>query len=108
MDTVESVGLIDFNKINEDLEEKLGEKMHYILDHHVDSKLYLDTVKEKVVIKVGSAHTLLIQKAWPFISKKGTAEQVADLALFLSAAMQLDTQNYKEHLRDHKWVDLDV
>ena len=38
--------------------------MHYILDHHVDSKLYLNTLKEKTVTKVGSAHTLLIEKIW--------------------------------------------
>ena len=109
MDSVESVGLIDFNKINEDLEQKLGPKMHYILDHHVDSKLYLNTLKEKKVTKVGSAHTLLIEKIWSsqnldLIPK----DDLAKLALFLSAAIQLDTQNFKDHLRDHKWVNLDT
>ena len=92
MDTIESVGLIDFNKINEDLEPKLGPKIHYILDHHVDSNLYLDTLKEKKVTKVGSAHTLLVEKIWgsknfAFVPK----DVVQDLALILSAAIQLDT-----------------
>ena len=92
MDTVESVGLIDFNKINEDLEPKLGSKIHYILDHHVDSNLYLDTLKEKKVTRVGSAHTLLVEKIWASKNFHSISKDVVqDLALFLSAAIQLDT-----------------
>lgn len=34
-------------------------------------------------------------------------EEVADLALFLSAAIQLDTYNFKDYLKGHKWVPLD-
>ena len=47
LSTVESVGLVDFNQLNKELESKLESKVHYIVDHHNDNKLYLNTLKEK-------------------------------------------------------------
>jgi inorganic pyrophosphatase/exopolyphosphatase len=56
---VESVGLVDFNELNKELESKLMSKVHYIIDHHVDNNKYLETVKEKEVKHIGSAATLV-------------------------------------------------
>ena len=58
---IESVGMIDFNKLTKEL-SFLSDKIHYIIDHHADHKLYLDTIKEKLIITCGSATTLVTQK----------------------------------------------
>ena len=85
---VQSVGLIDFNTINGDLEPKYGPLIHYIIDHHVDSNLYLDSVKDKNVKLVGSAQSLLVNKIWTSNILDGIPQdQVAGLALLLSAAV---------------------
>ena len=47
---VESVALVDFNQINKELEAYgFDNKVHYIVDHHVDDGLYGDTLKEKEI-----------------------------------------------------------
>jgi len=37
----------------------LSDKVEYIVDHHVDNKKYLQTIKEKEIKLVGSAATLV-------------------------------------------------
>lgn len=59
---VESVGLVDFNELNKELESKLSSKVHYIIDHHIDNNKYLETLKEKEVKHIGSAATLVAQR----------------------------------------------
>jgi inorganic pyrophosphatase/exopolyphosphatase len=57
---VESVGLVDFNQLNKEIDNHdLCNKIHYIVDHHVDNELYGDTLKEKDIRLVGSATTLV-------------------------------------------------
>ena len=58
---IESVGMIDFNKLTREL-EFLSDKIHYIIDHHADHELYLDTIKDKHIMTCGSATTLENQK----------------------------------------------
>ena len=58
---VESVALVDFNELNQQFSE-LGNKVHFIVDHHVDNGLYTDTLKEKEIKLIGSACTLVIHK----------------------------------------------
>ena len=57
MQDVESVVLVDFNKLNPEFEQ-LGEKVHFILDHHVDNNLYLESLVDKSIMLLGSAATL--------------------------------------------------
>lgn len=33
---VESIGLIDFNRLDKNLADCFGDKVHYIVDHHAD------------------------------------------------------------------------
>ena len=50
LSTVESVGLVDFNRINKELEGfGLEDKVHYIIDNHGDHGLYGSSLKEKMV-----------------------------------------------------------
>jgi len=52
---VKSVGLVDFNELTPEF-KSVSDRVHYIIDHHVDNKLYLDSVKEEPTIRVlGSA-----------------------------------------------------
>lgn len=44
---VESVGLIDWNKLPKDINPILGQKVHYIIDHHNDNQMYLNSLIEK-------------------------------------------------------------
>lgn len=99
--SVESVALVDFNKLNVALEGLSG-KVHFIIDHHVDSELYLDTLKEKEIKLVGSAVTLIAQR----ILAKGSVD--AGLALFLSAAISLDSYNFLDSVYNVKWTDEDA
>ena len=62
LNQVESVGLVDFNELNKELEPKLSSKVHYIIDHHVDNNKYLETIKEKEITQVGSAVTLVAER----------------------------------------------
>ena len=104
-DEIESVAIIDFNQLPKEFEADLSGKIHYICDHHVDSNLYLDTLKsEKEVQLLGSCSTLVAQK---MIEKTYTKVMDSDLALFLSAPISLDTLNFDEFFYGSKWVDLD-
>ena len=48
MTKVESVGLIDFNKLNKELEQyNFIDKIHYIIDNHYDHQKYSNSLKEK-------------------------------------------------------------
>ena len=44
--------MVDFNKLNKELNQyHLDDKVHYIIDHHVDSQLYSNTTLkgEKII-----------------------------------------------------------
>ena len=77
--------------------------MHYIIDHHVDSHLYADTLKLKKLELIGSATTLVIEQM--LNSKNDNLSQIdSDLALFMSAPLLLDSGNFAEHLFGSKWT----
>ena len=100
---VKTVGLVDFNELNPEF-SSLADRVHYIIDHHVDSKLYLDTLKEEREIRlVGSAATLVIGNLM-----KTDAKIDSDLALFMSAPLTLDSSNFNKELFNLKWTDEDV
>jgi inorganic pyrophosphatase/exopolyphosphatase len=93
---VESVGLIDFNKLTREL-GSLSNKVHFIIDHHADHKKYLGTVREKRVIICGSATTLIIQKMLQessLFETSGTNEEIQQLALFACAPLSLDSISF--------------
>ena len=48
-ESVESVALVDFNQLPSNLEPSLKSKVHYIVDHHIDNKVYLDTLIKKEI-----------------------------------------------------------
>ena len=43
---IESVVLVDFNKLNKEFEE-LSDRVHFIIDHHIDNNLYSSSLIEK-------------------------------------------------------------
>jgi inorganic pyrophosphatase/exopolyphosphatase len=102
---VESVGLIDFNKLTKEL-ACLEDKVHYIIDHHADHKKYLETVKDKKIIICGSATTLIIQKmlteshlfqspiSEDILFQSSSCEDISQLALFAIAPLSLDSINF--------------
>ena len=100
---VESVALVDFNQLTKELEPLLNKKVHYIVDHHVDSNMYLETLKQKDLKLIGSACTLVCQKLLEL--SPDTID--SDLAMFLSAPISLDSYNFSEHFYNSKWVDDD-
>lgn len=77
--------------------------MHFIVDHHVDSNLYLETLKQKDLKLIGSACTLVCQK----LLEHSQDSIDSDLALFLSAPISLDSYNFADHFYNSKWVDED-
>ena len=98
---VESVALVDFNCMNDEVAH-LADKVHHIFDHHVDNNLYQETVKTRnIVVPLGSAVTLVIPQLFELIQKDDTLSQ------FVSAPMTLDTDNFSEKLKGIKWVDQD-
>ena len=106
---VESVGLIDFNKLTKEL-KCLEDKVHFIIDHHADHEKYLETVKDKKLIICGSATTLIVQKMLTeselFTSSSDPLEN-QQLALFACAPLYLDSISFQEDFKVHKWIDLD-
>lgn len=106
---MESVALVDFNELTKEMEQWLGSKVHYIVDHHVDNQLYLDTLIKKEIQLVGSATTLVIQNIFgkPDILSGQSDADLADLSLFLSAPISLDSYNFNQQLYQSKWTDLD-
>jgi inorganic pyrophosphatase/exopolyphosphatase len=102
LNDVESVALVDFNQLTKDLEPKLCDKIHYIIDHHVDSNMYLETIKHKEIKLIGSACTLVAQ----MIMNEQNAMD-SDLAMFLSAPISLDSYNFADFFHGSKWVDQD-
>jgi len=46
---VQTVGLVDFNKMEKLYEHKFKDKIHYIVDHHNDNELYKTTCKERII-----------------------------------------------------------
>lgn len=105
---VESVGLIDFNKLNKNI-SCLQNKVHFIVDHHADHKKYMQTVKDKKIMICGSATTLIIQKMLQEseIFQSGDQQDVSDLALFACAPLYLDSIGFQEDFKVHKWIELD-
>ena len=59
---IESVGLIDLNRLDKKLADCFIKKVEYIVDHHSDHFHYLDSLKEKRILKCGSATTLIVEK----------------------------------------------
>lgn len=59
---IESVGLIDLNRLDKKLADCFIKKVEYIVDHHADHFHYLDSIKEKRILKCGSATTLIVEK----------------------------------------------
>jgi inorganic pyrophosphatase/exopolyphosphatase len=105
---VESVGLIDFNKLTKEL-SCIKDKVHYIVDHHADHGLYLDTVKDKKITICGSATTLIVQKILTEsdLFQTSSAEDTSELALFACAPLSLDSFHFQSDFKVHKWIDLD-
>lgn len=55
--------MVDFNELNIELAPyKFENKIHNIIDHHVDSNLYGETLQSKEVELVGSAATLVARQ----------------------------------------------
>lgn len=92
-DTVEKVGLIDFNTLNKEFEQ-LGDKVELIFDHHVDDQLYAPTIRD--IQTMGSASTLVLDK----FDKDNWGPGLAQLA---SAPLLLDSKNFS----NSKWRELD-
>ena len=105
--SVESVALVDFNQLPKELDVWLKSKIHYIVDHHVDNNMYLDTLIKKEIQLIGSATTLVANKLLE--GKEFFAEETdsSDLALFLSAPISLDSYNFEPSLFESKWTNLD-
>lgn len=103
---VESVGLVDFNELNDQF-LILGDRVHFIIDHHVDNNLYADSLQEKEVKLVGSACTLVTRKIMATNIADGKESRMAvdsDLALFLSAPLSLDSSDFNLELCGSKWT----
>ena len=106
---VESVGLIDFNKLTKEL-ICVSDKVHYIIDHHADHEKYLDSLKEKKIMICGSATTLIIQKMLTEseLFNSSNQKENSDLALFACAPLSLDSVSFQIDFKDCKWIDLDI
>jgi inorganic pyrophosphatase/exopolyphosphatase len=105
---IESIGLIDFNKLTKEL-GFLSNKVHYIIDHHADHKKYLNTIKEKKIMICGSACTLMIQKMLTDsdLFNSGDKQEISNLALFACAPLSLDSLCFHPELKETKWIELD-
>ena len=98
LNDIESVSMVDFNELNPPLSKLLGNKVHHIIDHHVDNGLYSETLKSKEIDLIGSAATLVVNK----LKNKITFDY--DLAMFASAPILLDSYNFNEQLFGSKWT----
>ena len=70
--------------------------MHYIVDHHTDHFHYLDDLKEKKIMKCGSATTLIVEKFFKETEVFKTCDQaeISLLALFSCAPLTLDSLSF--------------
>ena len=115
-DKVESVGLVDFNVLNKELAAyDFDSKVHNIIDHHVDSGLYGDTLQSKEIELVGSACSLVARQLFSndpeFQQDTITqieAQDLADLSLFISAPILIDSYNWAPVHYGSKWTDIDA
>ena len=105
---IQSLGLVDFNKLTKNT-AFLEHAVHYILDHHVDQGLYAKSLKEKKIQVIGSATTLVAEKLLysTDVFKDLPEQEVADLALFISAPIYLDTIGFMPEMKTFKWLDVD-
>jgi len=103
---VESIGLVDFNELNDDF-KMLSPYVHFIIDHHVDNNLYLESLQFKEIKLIGSACTMVARKIMD-VELNGGCGIDADLALFLSAPLSLDSSNFNLELKGSKWVEEDI
>jgi inorganic pyrophosphatase/exopolyphosphatase len=96
------LAIIDHNKL--DLtQQQWRDSVVYIVDHHVDLKEYPEV--DKVLTFCGSACSL----AMNLIFENNLAEKILnkDICNFFSAAILIDTENFKESLKGTKWGDRD-
>lgn len=87
--------------------------MSYVVDHHVDSGAYKDTIKEKECRFIGSACSLvaLMVKRERHLFESDLAKADANepnLAYLLAAAVVLDSYNFLEEIRNKKWNEDDI
>eukprot|EP00347_Sterkiella_histriomuscorum_P007811 403347471 len=103
IEEINEIGLIDHNKLDIS-EDHLKSKITRIIDHHVDNKLYQDTLKEKEIQLIGSAATLVIEKLQTEFSESIDKE----MAMFLLAPIVLDSFFFNENLKGSKWTEQDL
>ena len=93
--------MVDFNQLTRET-EYLNDKVHVILDHHADYKLYANTLELKDVQLMGSCMTLLAKR---LVDSKVLNPE---LAKFVSVPILLDTSMFKEELKIIKWTGGDL
>ena len=82
----------------------MGSKVTKIIDHHVDSNLYLGQLVEKQIDLIGSAATLVIER----LLSEFPGSIDAELAHFLKAPIVLDSYNFEPTLKESKWTERDL
>ena len=99
-----NLAIIDHNKL--DYSQKDWEKsVHMIIDHHADLKAYPNLSQEnKTIVFCGSACSIPINMIF-----KDNLEDILnkDICKFFSAAILLDTENFKPSLKNTKWSAID-
>jgi inorganic pyrophosphatase/exopolyphosphatase len=96
------LSIIDHNKL--DLSQQAwDESVVYIVDHHVDLKAHPKA--EKILKFCGSACSLVIN----LIFDNNLEDEILnkETCQFFSAAILIDTENFKPSLKNTKWGDVD-
>jgi len=104
---IESVVLVDFNQMEEEYHDKFENQVNHIVDHHHDNELYhLNIIKDRVIVKVGSACTLVTNLMVEKLDNLNEEEK-AEFAMFISAPICIDTYLFKPDLKGNKWTEDD-
>ena len=94
------LAIIDHNKL--DITQGWDKSVVVVVDHHVDQGAYMES--DRTVEFCGSACSMAINLIF-----KDNLESILskDICLFFSAAIFLDTENFKPCLKGTKWGDID-
>ena len=111
-DQITETVLFDHNLLDV-RQQHLGKNVTTIVDHHVDSNAYLDTLKSKQIKPMGSCCSILalnLQEKESFFKEdleQGPTGQPG-LAYMLGASITLDSYYFRESLKNSTWFDEDL
>lgn len=93
--------------MEEEYHDKFENQVNHIVDHHHDNELYhLNIIKDRVIVKVGSACTLVTNLMVEKLDNLNEEEK-AEFAMFISAPICIDTYLFKPDLKGNKWTEDD-